>query len=171
MTTILRAFASRCRWLRVEIDRRRVDRPAPADASIRRNFVEMALIDDRDAGKYDERIVSVMKMRIDPKQAAGLLTATLNAFRSESNTLIGFLTAQVLLSVDNETIVIMSEWSDRHAWGKSRYDPIVESLIENCYDNASTIEFEVYTRRGTVSRAPTNTEKKAETMPIGVPMT
>ncbi|MGA8534684.1 MAG: antibiotic biosynthesis monooxygenase [Candidatus Tumulicola sp.] len=112
------------------------------------------MIDDRDAGEYDKPVVSVMKMKIDPKQAVGLLEETLSAFAAENKNLPGFLSAQVLLSVDNKTIVVISEWSDRHTWGRSRYHPIVESLVKACYDNAATIEFEVYTRRGEISRDP-----------------
>jgi heme-degrading monooxygenase HmoA len=78
----------------------------------------MTLIDDRDAGAYDKPVISVMKVKIDPKDAPGLLAETLDAFAGEEvKNLPGFLTAQLLLSVDNETIVVMSEWSDRHAWG------------------------------------------------------
>jgi quinol monooxygenase YgiN len=112
----------------------------------------MPLIDDRDAGMYDKPVVSVMKVKIDPKEAAALLAATLEAFAAESKSSPGFLVAEVLLSVDNETIVVVSEWSDRHAWGKSRYDPIVESLVNRYYDKAIAIEFEIYTRRGEVTR-------------------
>jgi quinol monooxygenase YgiN len=111
------------------------------------------LIDDRDSGEYTKPVVSVMKVKIDPKDAAGLLAKTLDALAAEgSKNLPGFLAAQVLLSVDNKIIVVLSEWSDRHAWGKSRYDSIVESLVKDCYDKAVTIEFEIYTRRGEVAR-------------------
>jgi quinol monooxygenase YgiN len=105
----------------------------------------MTLIDDRDAGAYDKPVISVMKVKIDPKDAPGLLAETLDAFAGEEvKNLPGFLTAQLLLSVDNETIVVMSEWSDRHAWGKSRYDPIVGTFVKDCYDKAIAIEFEIY---------------------------
>ena len=113
----------------------------------------MKLIDDRDAEEYAKPVVSVIKVKIDPKDAADLLSKTLDALAAEGRkNLPGFLAAQVLLSVDNKTIVVLSEWSDRHAWGKSRYDPIVESLLEDCYAKATAIEFEIYTRRGELAR-------------------
>jgi quinol monooxygenase YgiN len=94
----------------------------------------MNLIDDRDSGIYDRPIVNVMKVKIDPKEAPSLLAKTLDALAAvQSENLPGFLTAQVLLSVDNKTIVVLGEWTDRHAWGKSRYDPVVESLVKDCY--------------------------------------
>lgn len=57
----------------------------------RGDSAEMVLIDDRTAGKYDKRIVSVMKVKIDPKQAAPLLNATLDAFAAESKTVLPFV--------------------------------------------------------------------------------
>ena len=109
----------------------------------------MALIDDRDAGVYDKPVVSVMTIKIDPNEAASLLAIALdNLAGEEVKNLPGFLTGQVLLSVDNRTILLLSEWSDRHAWGKSRYDPIVEGFVKDCYEKAIGFDFEIYTRRG-----------------------
>lgn len=114
----------------------------------------MDLIDDRDSGIYDRPVVNVMKVKIDPKEAPSLLAKTLEALAAvETENLPGFLSAQVLLSVDNKTIVVLGEWTDRHAWGKSRYDPVVESLVKDCYDKAAAIEFDVYTRRGEIPRS------------------
>jgi quinol monooxygenase YgiN len=110
----------------------------------------MALINDRDAGEYDKPVISVIKIKIDPADAPGLLASALDTLAIEGKDLHGFLAAQVLLSVDNRTMVVMTEWSDRHAWGKSRYDPGVQKLIERLTLKSSTIEFEIYTRCGTV---------------------
>ena len=112
----------------------------------------MVLIDDRDAGEYAKRIVSVIKVRIQPADASDLLAGTLEILTAEGKELLGFLAAQVLLSVDNRTMVIITEWSDRHAWGKSRYDPGVGTLIERLSLKSSAIEFEIYTRCGEVPR-------------------
>ncbi len=112
----------------------------------------MNLIDDRDSGEFTNPVVSVTTLRIEQERAAGLLAETLASLEEvETKNLPGFLSAEVLLSVDNETVLILSEWTNRHAWGKSRYDPIVESLIKDFYADSSAIEFEVYTRR---DRAP-----------------
>src|SRR5664279_1611388 len=105
----------------------------------------MALIDDCNAGEYNKPVISVIKIKIDPADAPGLLMGALDTIALEGKDLHGFLAAQVLLSVDNRTMVVMTEWSDRHAWGKSRYDPDVEKLIERLSLKSSTIEFEIYT--------------------------
>jgi heme-degrading monooxygenase HmoA len=108
----------------------------------------MDLIDDRDSGEFTNPVVSVTTLRIELERAAALLGETLASLAEvETKSLPGFLSAEVLLSVDNETVLILSEWTNRHAWGKSRYDPIVESLIKDFYADSAAIEFEVYTRR------------------------
>ena len=112
----------------------------------------MALIDDCNAGEYNKPVISVIKIKIDPADAPGLLMGALDTIALEGKDLHGFLAAQVLLSVDNRTMVVMTEWSDRHAWGKSRYDPDVEKLIERLSLKSSTIEFEIYTRCGEIPR-------------------
>jgi quinol monooxygenase YgiN len=125
----------------------------------------MGLIDDRESGEFKHQVISVVKIRIEPHQAAGLLAKALDALAAESRkNLPGFLTGQVLLSVDNKVVALLSEWTDRHAWGKSRYDPIVESLIADFHDESLAIDFELYTRRGEV---PIKNAKRSATTEFG----
>lgn len=113
----------------------------------------MDLIDDRESGEFKHPVVSVVKIRIEPQRAAALLAKALAGLAAEGEKkLPGFLTGQILLSVDNRTVALLSEWSNRHAWGKSRYDPIVESLIGDFHDESLEIEFDLYTRRAEVPR-------------------
>lgn len=72
---------------------------------------------------------------------------------AESKDLPGFLAAEILCSIDNKTIVILTEWCDHHAWGQSRYDSRVGEMIGSLYINSATIEFETYTRQGTFKKA------------------
>ena len=107
----------------------------------------------RGLGDVYKRQVSVVKIRIEPERAAALLAKALAGLAAEGKkNLPGFLTGQILLSVDNTTVALLSEWSDRHAWGKSRYDPIVESLIADFHHESLEIEFDLYTRRAEVPR-------------------
>jgi len=58
-------------------------------------------------------VISVIRIKIDPKEAAGIFADALDVLAVERKTLLGFLAAQILLSVDNKTMVVMTEWSDR----------------------------------------------------------
>ncbi len=113
----------------------------------------MVLKHDPDAARIDEPVVAVVKVKIDSIDAPELLAEAMAVLGAESRQLAGFLTAQILLSVDNKTMVILTEWSDHHAWGQSRYDTRVGNMIEHCNARSSTIEFELYTRRGEFFRA------------------
>ena len=56
----------------------------------------MALINDREAREYDKPVISVIKIKIDPTDAPGLLAGALDTLAIEGKTLHGFLAAQVL---------------------------------------------------------------------------
>lgn len=96
----------------------------------------------------DDPVISVIKVKIDPIDAPELLAEATEVLEAESKHLQGFCSAQILVSVDYKTIVILTEWSDHHAWGQSRYDARVGKMVEHCNAKSTTIEFELYTRRG-----------------------
>jgi quinol monooxygenase YgiN len=100
----------------------------------------------------DEPVIGVIRVKTTETDASDLLKEINAIFIVERQTLTGFLAAQVLQSVDNATIVIMTEWSDRHAWAKSRYDMRIGQLLERLLMKSVTIEFELYVRRGEVPR-------------------
>lgn len=108
----------------------------------------MAPINDPNAASVDEPVVAVVKVKIDSIDASELLAEAIEVLSAESRQLQGFLTAQILLSIDRKTMVIITEWSDHHAWAQSRYDARVGKMIEHCHTRSTTIEFELYTRPG-----------------------
>jgi hypothetical protein len=112
----------------------------------------MTSIHDSRTSNTGEPVISVIKITIDAVDTPDLLTEAMEVLAAEREDLHGFLTGQILLSVDNKTVVILTEWSDHHAWGQSRYDLRVGKLIEHCFVKSTTIEFELYTRRGEVPR-------------------
>ncbi len=104
-------------------------------------------IDDPNAAKIDEPVISVVKVRIEAIDSPELLSEAIAVLDAESRELQGFLAAQILVSVDNKTMVILTEWTDHHAWSGSRYDVGVGKMLEHCHAKSTSIEFELYTRR------------------------
>ena len=100
-----------------------------------------------DTTNANEPVISVIKLKIRASDAAELVAASIDVLAEESRDLEGFLGAQVLTSVDAGTLVVLTEWSDHHAWSQSRYDARVGAMMEKYHTKASTIEFELYTRR------------------------
>ena len=113
----------------------------------------MASIHNHGIANVDEPVVAVVKVKIDSIDAPELLAEALEVLGAESRQLYGFLAAQILVGVDNKTMVIITEWRDHHAWGQSRYDTRVGTMIEHCHARSTTIEFELYTRRGEFLKA------------------
>ncbi len=107
---------------------------------------------DPNDASVDQPVIGVVKVTIDALDAPELLSEAIEVLTAESRQLPGFLTAQILLGVDNKTMVIITEWIDHHAWGQSRYDVRVGKMIEHCNARSTTIEFELYTRRGEFPR-------------------
>ncbi len=98
-------------------------------------------------------VIGVIKIRIEATDAPGLLAESLEVLAAEAQALQGFVAAQILVSVDKKTMVVLTEWADHHAWSQSRYDARVGAMIERLYLKSATIEFETYTRRGNFARA------------------
>lgn len=95
----------------------------------------------------DAPVIGVIKMRVDPADVAELLAEGSAVLSAESRELRGFVAAQILVSVDNTTIVVVTEWTDHHAWSQSRYDVRVGKMTERLYIKSTLLEFETYTRR------------------------
>ncbi|MEO9170907.1 MAG: hypothetical protein ABI282_11865 [Candidatus Baltobacteraceae bacterium] len=95
-----------------------------------------------------EPVIGVVKIKIAAIDAPQLLAEAIEVLGSESRVLQGFVAAQILVSVDNKTMVILTEWSDHHMWAQSRYDARVGKMLEHCSARSTTIEFELYSRRG-----------------------
>ncbi len=95
----------------------------------------------------DGPVIGVIKITVDAGDVAELIAEGTAVLAAEPEDLPGFLAAQILLSVDNKTIVVLTEWTDHHAWSQSRYDARIGDMTERFYIKAATIEFETYYRR------------------------
>lgn len=89
-------------------------------------------------------VFSVVKIRVQPDAASPLLGKTLDVLKEESTKLPGFVAGELLVSLDGTIVVILTEWVDRHAWSRSRYDARVGEMLEDCLAESHHIEFEVY---------------------------
>ncbi len=101
----------------------------------------------------DDPVIGVIKVKVDPLDAPALVAEANEVLDAEAKHMPGFCSAQLLVSLDNTTIIIFTEWSDHHAWGQSRYDARVGKMVEHCNTKSTTIEFELYTRRGDFHKA------------------
>lgn len=91
-------------------------------------------------------VLSVVKLRLDPEDAARILSEAAGVLQAESTTQLGFLAGEILVSHDRRIVVIFTEWTDLHTWGTSRYDVRVGKMLEDCLAASSEIEFEIYDR-------------------------
>ena len=96
-------------------------------------------------------VLSVVKLRLDPGDTASILSEAADALQGESKTQYGFLAGEILVSHDRKTVVILTEWTDLHTWGQSRYDVRVGKMLEDCLAASSEIEFEIYDRHARFS--------------------
>jgi hypothetical protein len=95
-------------------------------------------------------VVSMVELRVDAADSSILLDEAVAVLTAEARDQAGFIAGEVLGSIDRTSIKIVTEWSDRHAWGQSRYDRRVGLMLEHCNTKATRIEFEVYVRHGAV---------------------
>lgn len=114
----------------------------------------MSVTSGLDTRGNDGPVIGVIKIRVDAADVEELLAEGIEVLTAESRELQGFLAAQILVSVDNKTIVVLTEWSDHHAWGRSRYDVRVGEMTECLYIKSTAIEFETYTRRANFTPEP-----------------
>jgi hypothetical protein len=95
---------------------------------------------------FDARVISVVKLRVESSDSSTLLDHAAHVLHGEAKALPGFLSGEILVSQDAKTIVILTEWVDSHLWAQARYDLHVGKLLEDCFVNCPTLEFEVYRR-------------------------
>lgn len=89
-------------------------------------------------------VFSVVKLRVKPSGELPLLAKALDVLKEESTTLDGFIAGNLLVSLDSRTVVVLTEWVDRHSWSRSRYDSRVGEMLEDCFTESPEVEFEVY---------------------------
>lgn len=102
---------------------------------------------DKSEPAHDGQVIGVIKVKIDALDARELLEKGIEVLAAESRDLPGFVAAQILVSVDDKAVVVLTEWTDHHAWSQARYDVRVGEMTELLYSKSATIEFETYRRR------------------------
>lgn len=80
----------------------------------------------------------------------------LEVLEGESKNMPGFLSGEILVSLDKKIVVILTEWTDSHAWSRSRYDVRVGKMLEDCLIASPETEFEICDRYGRFSGAGNN---------------
>jgi quinol monooxygenase YgiN len=96
-------------------------------------------------------VISVVKVRVETGDAKALLAEAAGVLQLEATNMPGFLTGEILLSVHRNVFVIRTEWTDIHAWSRSRYDARVGAMLEHCEAASKELEFEVYARHASVA--------------------
>lgn len=91
-------------------------------------------------------VLSVVKVWLEPTAAPKILDEASHVLDEESKTRAGFIAGEILVSSDSTKVVILTEWTDPHAWSQSRYDGRVGKMLEDCLIASTKIEFEVYDR-------------------------
>ena len=95
----------------------------------------------------DQPVIGVIKLRMAASDTPDILAQSIAVLAEESRDLAGFRGAQILVSIDSSILIVLTEWSDHHAWSQSRYDLRVGKMLEEYHAKATAIEFELYTRR------------------------
>jgi quinol monooxygenase YgiN len=91
-------------------------------------------------------VLSVVKIRVEAGVADAILRDVAETLTSESTTQAGFLAGEIFISRDKKTVAIVTEWTDVHAWSRSRYDARVGKTLEAFLTGRPQIEFEIYDR-------------------------
>jgi hypothetical protein len=94
-----------------------------------------------------DAIVSVVTVHLDAERSPTILQEIIESISSHYGELGGFISADVLVSLDEKKLALMSEWANIHSWAASRYDQRVGELLENCLDNSTALAFEIYYRK------------------------
>jgi heme-degrading monooxygenase HmoA len=99
-------------------------------------------------------IIAKVELHLDLADFAEILDEALEVLNKEAEGMPGFIAAEILVSADRTAIMILTEWTDRHAWGRSRYDERVGRMLEHCTIKSNRIEYEIYVRRGRFASTP-----------------
>lgn len=130
----------------------RIHPSAPRLDEIQGNRIFPEVAKGSQIGDVEGPFIAVIKITVGAADMIAVVNKIAAVLTAESKELPGFLAAEILGSVDNKTIVILTEWCDHHAWAQSRYDARVGEMIGSLYINSATIEFETYTRQGTFQK-------------------
>lgn len=96
------------------------------------------------------RLVSVLLISVAPHDSARLVQQAVDLLKNKGD-LEGFLEGEIFQSEDQQRILVITEWTSRHAWSASQWDQEVSANLVSIVQTASAIDSRTYFRAG---RAP-----------------
>ena len=66
--------------------------------------------------------------------------------------LAGFLEGEIFQSEDEQRILIITEWTSRHAWSASQWDQEVAENLVSIVQTASAVDSRTYFRAGRIEK-------------------
>jgi heme-degrading monooxygenase HmoA len=92
-------------------------------------------------------LVSVLLISVAPGDSAYLVQQAA-ALMEHKRDLDGFLEGEIFESEDEQRILLITEWTSRHAWSASQWDKEVAEHLVSIVQTASAIESRTYFRAG-----------------------
>lgn len=114
------------------------------------------LVSADESRQLSEVVISVVTAHLETEHLQKIVDEVTDVLRGESADMPGFIAGHVLVSLDERTLTIVTEWRDSHLWSQSRYDTRVGQMLEHCLINSSALDFELYQRKAhfVVAEAP-----------------
>lgn len=97
-----------------------------------------------DAGAH---LVSVLLISVAPDDCAYLVQQAADMMKHKHD-LAGFLEGEIFKSEDEQRILLITEWTSRHAWSQSQWDKEVADNLVSIVQTASAIDSRTYFRAG-----------------------
>lgn len=101
-----------------------------------------------DAGAH---LVSVLLLSVAPNDC-GNLAKQATALMQHKHDLAGFLEGEIFQSEDEQRILIITEWTSRHAWSASQWDREVAENLVSIVQTASAVDSRTYFRAGRIEK-------------------
>jgi heme-degrading monooxygenase HmoA len=96
-------------------------------------------------------VVAMIRLKLKAQHSAEIVDDVLQLLKAEAAGMPGFIAGEILVSADGTAVMLLTEWTNRHAWSHSRYDVRVGKMLEHCMHESQRAEYEVYVRRGKVA--------------------
>jgi heme-degrading monooxygenase HmoA len=101
----------------------------------------------KDAGSH---LVSVLLISVAPEDCEYLVRQATEMMKHKHD-LDGFLEGEVFKSEDCRRILLITEWTSRHAWSDSQWDKDVAENLVSIVQTASAIDSRTYFRAGRIT--------------------
>jgi len=92
-------------------------------------------------------LVSVLLISVAPDECAYLVQQAADMMKHKHD-LAGFLEGEIFQSEDRQRILLITEWTSRHAWSASQWDKDVADNLVSIVQTASAIDSRTYFRTG-----------------------